>query len=90
MIAEMREGLQPYVSAILGHDVELTEPVLLAGGAPKEAWSVDADGEPLLVPTARRELAGAIRARRRSPDDIEARLRIASPRYLEAYEATAE
>src|SRR5881396_3135470 len=45
MIAEMREALQ----AVLGPDVELSEPVLLAGGASKEAWAVDADGERLLV-----------------------------------------
>src|SRR3954451_17264015 len=45
MIAEMREALQ----AALGSDVELSEPVLLAGGASKEAWSVDADGARLLV-----------------------------------------
>jgi aminoglycoside phosphotransferase (APT) family kinase protein len=57
MIAEMRDALQPYVSAILGHEVELSEPVLLAGGASKEAWSVDADGEPLLV---RRAAGGVI------------------------------
>jgi aminoglycoside phosphotransferase (APT) family kinase protein len=57
MIAEMREALQPYVSAILGHEVELTEPVLLAGGASKEAWSVDADGLLLLV---RRAAGGVI------------------------------
>src|SRR5580765_3628164 len=53
MIAEMRESLQ----AVLGADVELTEPVLLAGGASKEAWAVDADGEPLLV---RRAAGGVI------------------------------
>jgi aminoglycoside phosphotransferase (APT) family kinase protein len=43
MIAEMREALQ----AALGG--EISEPVLLAGGASKEAWAVDVDGEPLLV-----------------------------------------
>jgi aminoglycoside phosphotransferase (APT) family kinase protein len=43
MIAEMREVLQ----AALGG--EISEPVLLAGGASKEAWAVDVDGEPLLV-----------------------------------------
>jgi aminoglycoside phosphotransferase (APT) family kinase protein len=43
MIAEMREALQ----AVLGRDV--SEPVLLAGGASKEAWAVEADGERLLV-----------------------------------------
>jgi aminoglycoside phosphotransferase (APT) family kinase protein len=51
MIAEMREALQ----AELGRDV--SEPVLLAGGASKEAWSVDAAGEPLLV---RRAAVGVI------------------------------
>src|SRR4051794_40286157 len=43
MIAEMREALEE----ILGRDV--SEPVLLAGGASKEAWAVEADGEPLIV-----------------------------------------
>jgi aminoglycoside phosphotransferase (APT) family kinase protein len=57
MIAEMRESLQPLLSDVLGRDVELTEPVLLAGGASKEAWAVDADGEPLLV---RRAAGGVI------------------------------
>jgi aminoglycoside phosphotransferase (APT) family kinase protein len=42
MIAEMREALQ----AVLG---PVSEPVLLAGGASKEAWAVDAGGEKLLV-----------------------------------------
>jgi aminoglycoside phosphotransferase (APT) family kinase protein len=51
MIAEMRESLQ----AVLGRDV--SEPVLLAGGASKEAWAVDAGGEPLLV---RRAAGGVI------------------------------
>jgi len=50
MIAEMREALQ----AALGG--EITEPVLLAGGASKEAWAVDVDGEPLLV----RRAAGSV------------------------------
>jgi aminoglycoside phosphotransferase (APT) family kinase protein len=50
MIAEMREALQ----AVLG---ECTEPVLLAGGASKEAWAVDAGGERLLV---RRAAGGVI------------------------------
>ena len=49
MIAEMREALQPHLSAILGREVEPSEPVLLAGGASKEAWAVDAGGERLLV-----------------------------------------
>src|SRR3954464_1775777 len=43
MIAEMREALK----SVLG--TEISEPVLLAGGASKEAWAVDADGEKLLV-----------------------------------------
>src|SRR4051812_33680284 len=42
MIARMREALE----AVLG---PISEPVLLAGGASKEAWSVDAGGEKLLV-----------------------------------------
>src|SRR5258708_37112431 len=42
MIAGMREALQ----ALLG---PVSEPKLLAGGASKEAWAVDAGGEPLLV-----------------------------------------
>ena len=51
MIAEMREALQ----AELGREV--SEPVLLAGGASKEAWAVDADGQQLLV---RRAAVGVI------------------------------
>jgi aminoglycoside phosphotransferase (APT) family kinase protein len=51
MIAEMRESLQQ----VLG--VGVSEPVLLAGGASKEAWSVDADGQKLLV---RRAAGGVI------------------------------
>ena len=50
MIAEMREALQ----AVLGG--EISEPVLLAGGASKEAWAVDVDGEALLV----RRAAGSV------------------------------
>src|SRR5947208_10229947 len=42
MIADMREALQ----AVLG---PISEPVLLPGGASKEAWAVDADGQRLLV-----------------------------------------
>jgi len=49
----MREALQ----AALGADVELSDPVLLAGGASKEAWAVDVDGEKLLV---RRAAVGVI------------------------------
>jgi aminoglycoside phosphotransferase (APT) family kinase protein len=56
MIAEMREALQPALSAALGRDVEISEPVLLAGGASKEAWSVDAGDERLLV----RRAAGSV------------------------------
>jgi aminoglycoside phosphotransferase (APT) family kinase protein len=51
MIAEMREALQ----AVIGGGV--SEPVLLAGGASKEAWAVDAGGERLLV---RRAAGGVI------------------------------
>ena len=47
----MREALQ----AVLGPGV--SEPVLLAGGASKEAWAVDAGGERLLV---RRAAVGVI------------------------------
>jgi aminoglycoside phosphotransferase (APT) family kinase protein len=50
MIAEMREALH----AALGG--EISEPVLLAGGASKEAWAVDVDGEALLV----RRAAGSV------------------------------
>jgi aminoglycoside phosphotransferase (APT) family kinase protein len=42
MIADMREALQ----AVLG---PISEPVLLPGGASKEAWAVDAGDERLLV-----------------------------------------
>jgi aminoglycoside phosphotransferase (APT) family kinase protein len=57
MIAEMREALQPHLSAILGREVEVSDPVLLAGGASKEAWAVDAGGDRLLV---RRAAGGVI------------------------------
>jgi aminoglycoside phosphotransferase (APT) family kinase protein len=50
MIADMRDALQ----AVLG---PISEPVLLPGGASKEAWSVDADGRRLLV---RRAAGGVI------------------------------
>src|SRR4051812_26758946 len=56
MIAEMQEALQPHLSAILGREVEPSVPVLLAGGASKEAWAVDAGGERLLV----RRAAGSV------------------------------
>jgi len=49
MIADVREALQPALSELFGREVEISEPVLLAGGASKEAWAVDADGERLLV-----------------------------------------
>src|ERR1700755_2253816 len=45
MIADMRGALQ----AVLG---PISEPVLLAGGASKEAWAVDAGSQKLLVPRA--------------------------------------
>jgi aminoglycoside phosphotransferase (APT) family kinase protein len=51
MIAEMREALH----AVLGS--EPSEPKLLAGGASKEAWAIDAGGERLLV---RRAAVGVI------------------------------
>src|SRR5436309_15889486 len=57
MIADVREALQPALSELLGREVEISEPVLLAGGASKEAWAVDADGERLLV---RRAAGGVI------------------------------
>ena len=56
MIAEMREALQPALSELLGREVEISEPVLLAGGASKEAWAVDVDGLRLLV----RRAAGSV------------------------------
>src|ERR1700751_5743722 len=42
MIADMREALQEVLGPV-------TDPVLLPGGASKEAWAVDADGRRLLV-----------------------------------------
>src|SRR6267154_147491 len=66
MIAEMREALQPALSAALGRDVEISEPVLLAGGASKEAWSVDAGDERLLV---RRAAGGVIHRHTLSLED---------------------
>src|SRR6185437_10930681 len=50
MIADVREALE----AVLG---PISEPVLLPGGASKEAWAVDARGERLLV---RRAAVGVI------------------------------
>src|SRR5581483_11375297 len=46
---DMEDAFRNGLSELLGRDVEISEPVLLAGGASKEAWAVDADGEPLLV-----------------------------------------
>ncbi len=57
MIADVREAFQEALSEVLGREVAVSEPVLLAGGASKEAWAVDADGEPLLV---RRASVGVI------------------------------
>jgi aminoglycoside phosphotransferase (APT) family kinase protein len=45
----MREAFQRGLSEMLGREVEISEPVLLAGGASKEAWAVDAGGERLIV-----------------------------------------
>ena len=45
----MRESFQRGLSELLGREVDVSEPVLLAGGASKEAWAVDAGGEKLLV-----------------------------------------
>ena len=66
MIAEMREALQPALSQALGREVEISEPVLLAGGASKEAWSVDAGEERLLV---RRAAGGVIHRHTLSLED---------------------
>jgi aminoglycoside phosphotransferase (APT) family kinase protein len=57
MIADVREAFQEAVSRALGREADISEPVLLAGGASKEAWAVDADGERLLV---RRAAVGVI------------------------------
>ncbi len=45
----MKEAFQRELSELLGREVDVSEPVLLAGGASKEAWAVDAGGERLLV-----------------------------------------
>src|SRR5438093_7761811 len=66
MIADVREALQPALSELLGREVELSEPLLLAGGASKEAWAVDADGERLLV---RRAAGGVIHRHTLSLED---------------------
>jgi aminoglycoside phosphotransferase (APT) family kinase protein len=46
---DMKDAFQAAIAELLGREVEISEPVLLAGGASKEAWSVDAGGERLLV-----------------------------------------
>ncbi|HET7572394.1 MAG TPA: phosphotransferase family protein [Gaiellaceae bacterium] len=53
----MRDAFQRALADVLGREVAVSEPLLLAGGASKEAWAVDADGEPLLV---RRAAVGVI------------------------------
>jgi len=45
----MKDAFQAGLSELLGREVEISEPVLLAGGASKEAWAVDIGGERLLV-----------------------------------------
>lgn len=45
----MKDAFEAGLSELLGRTVEISEPVLLAGGASKEAWAVDAGGERLLV-----------------------------------------
>ncbi|MBX5475248.1 MAG: phosphotransferase family protein [Thermoleophilia bacterium] len=70
----MREAFQQALSEVLGREVEVTEPVLLPGGASKEAWAVDADGEPLLV---RRAAVGVIHRHTLSLADEYAVLRVA-------------
>jgi aminoglycoside phosphotransferase (APT) family kinase protein len=57
MIADVREAFQRVLTDVLAREVEISEPVLLAGGASKEAWAVDADGQQLLV---RRAAVGVI------------------------------
>jgi aminoglycoside phosphotransferase (APT) family kinase protein len=81
MIAEMREALQPAVSQVLGRAVEISEPVLLAGGASKEAWAVDADGLRLLV---RRAAGGVIHKHTLSLEDEFAVLEAAYERGVKA------
>jgi aminoglycoside phosphotransferase (APT) family kinase protein len=53
----VKQALQAALAEVLGRAVETGEPVLLAGGASKEAWAVDAEGLPLLV---RRAAVGVI------------------------------
>jgi len=45
----MRDAFRAGLSELFGREVEVSEPLLLAGGASKEAWAVDADGVKLLV-----------------------------------------
>jgi aminoglycoside phosphotransferase (APT) family kinase protein len=82
MISEMRDALEAFLGPV-------SEPVLLAGGASKEAWAVDADGEPLLV---RRAAVGVIHRHTLSLADefavieaaFEAGVRVPRPiRYIE-------
>src|SRR5260370_12705337 len=81
MIAEMREALQPALSKVLGREVEISEPVLLAGGASKEAWAVDAGGLRLLV---RRAAGGVIHKHTLSLEDEFAVLEAAYERGVKA------
>ncbi len=74
MIADVRDAFQRAITDLLGREVELSEPVLLAGGASKEAWAVDADGEPLLV---RRAAVGVIHRHTLSLADEYAVLQVA-------------
>ncbi len=74
MIADVREAFQQALSELLGREVDISEPVLLPGGASKEAWAVDADGEPLLV---RRAAVGVIHRHTLSLADEYAVLRVA-------------
>jgi len=45
----LNEAFRAGLAEVLGREVEISEPQLLAGGASKEAWAVDAGGERLLV-----------------------------------------
>jgi aminoglycoside phosphotransferase (APT) family kinase protein len=45
----MKDAFEAGLSELLGRTIDISEPVLLAGGASKEAWAVDAGGEQLLV-----------------------------------------
>lgn len=74
MIADVREAFQRVLTELLGREVEISDPVLLAGGASKEAWAVDADGLRLLV---RRAAVGVIHRHTLSLADEYAVLRVA-------------